>query len=79
MENSLWKRLRTCRKTDYRMNELINCLFISGVGQNRFVIFMCHIIRTNIAKFIIVKSSYLLGLEAYFHTFNNVYSCPKIN
>jgi hypothetical protein len=21
MENSLWKRLRTCRKTDYRMNE----------------------------------------------------------
>jgi hypothetical protein len=22
MENSLWKRLRTCRKTDYRMNEV---------------------------------------------------------
>jgi hypothetical protein len=21
VENSLWKRLRTCRKTDYRMNE----------------------------------------------------------
>jgi hypothetical protein len=25
VENSLWKRLRTCRKTDYRMNELILC------------------------------------------------------
>jgi hypothetical protein len=24
MEISLWKRLRTCRKTDYRMNELIH-------------------------------------------------------
>jgi hypothetical protein len=23
MENSLWKRLRTCRKTDYRMNQNI--------------------------------------------------------
>jgi hypothetical protein len=22
VENSLWKRLRTCRKTDYRMNEM---------------------------------------------------------
>jgi hypothetical protein len=21
VENSLWKRLQTCRKTDYRMNE----------------------------------------------------------
>jgi hypothetical protein len=24
MENSLWKRLRTCRKTDCRVNEFIN-------------------------------------------------------
>jgi hypothetical protein len=24
MENSLWKRLWTCRKTDYRMNEWMN-------------------------------------------------------
>jgi hypothetical protein len=24
MDNSLWKRLRTCRKTDYRMNEWTN-------------------------------------------------------
>jgi hypothetical protein len=23
VENSLWKRLRTCRKTDYRMNEYV--------------------------------------------------------
>jgi hypothetical protein len=26
VENSLWKRLRTCRKTDYRMNE-ISCTY----------------------------------------------------
>ena len=25
MENSLWKRLRTCRKTDYRMKRLRTC------------------------------------------------------
>jgi hypothetical protein len=31
VENSLWKRLRTCRKTDYRMNdELIDLLKPSG-------------------------------------------------
>jgi hypothetical protein len=25
VENSLWKRLRTCRKTDYRMKRLRTC------------------------------------------------------
>jgi hypothetical protein len=25
MENSLWKRLQTCRKTDYGMNENYSC------------------------------------------------------
>jgi hypothetical protein len=24
MDNSLWKRLRTCRKTDYRMNDTVD-------------------------------------------------------
>jgi hypothetical protein len=33
VENSLWKRLRTCRKTDYRMNELMNeCIVVKNTG-----------------------------------------------
>jgi hypothetical protein len=33
LENSLWKRLRTCRKTDYRMNEWCDiCSMIKSQG-----------------------------------------------
>jgi hypothetical protein len=32
MENSLWKRLWTCRKTDCRMNEYINDLLVNIEG-----------------------------------------------
>ena len=36
VENVLWKRLRTCRETDYRMNELMNfSLTSSAIKQVR--------------------------------------------
>jgi hypothetical protein len=32
VENSLWKRLRTCRKADYRMNKYINKFYYNEIN-----------------------------------------------
>jgi hypothetical protein len=33
VENSLWKRLRTCRKTDYTMNEPMEHVFVTEIQR----------------------------------------------
>jgi hypothetical protein len=45
MENSLWKRLQTCRKTDYRINEygdLDTYIFLHSFHMH---IFRCKLIN----------------------------------
>jgi hypothetical protein len=47
VENSLWKRLRTCRKTDYRMNEstlhVIMLFFLNPIQTCRMISYVATI------------------------------------
>jgi hypothetical protein len=52
VENSLWKKLRTCRKTDYWMNEYRTLYqFIETISY-----ILCIMSITNLSKWIIQNS-----------------------
>jgi hypothetical protein len=69
MENSLWKRLRTCRKSDCRMNEY--CVYFQSTLTPKPIFKSGQIVKPveHLVESCIICKLFVCCTNCYFHTF----------